>query len=184
MILLASAGSESICLFGSPLCLHPSMWHLINFILFAILIVWAFPKILRMLGGHPADKHIALKKEMEDAAALREEMEQRFLEYEERLKSIDEQVAKVVSDAKEEAEIEKARLIEEARQTAVRIKEDAQAIADTEIARAKQELLEQTVALAARAAEDAIRAQITDDDDDRLAEEFIDKLDEEVSGEA
>lgn len=176
LLLLAEAGAEEICLFNSPLCLHPAMWHLINFILFAALIIWAFPKVLRSLNAHPAQKHAELKKELEASAKLRSEMEQKFLEYEERLKSIDEQVARVVDEAREEAQSEKERLIKEAEETAVRMKEDAKAIADQEVERAKRELTEETMALAARAAEDALRNQITDDDHNRLAEEFIDKL--------
>ena len=98
-LLLASAAAESSNIVWG---LHRTVWHLINFVIFAGFLVFL---LRRPLGAYLAERKIRITKEMEEAKKFRTEMEQKFLVYEERLKSIDEQVQKVIDDTKAEAEV-------------------------------------------------------------------------------
>ena len=168
-LFLASGGVEPI--WG----VHPVVWHLINFTIFATILAIGLKKgLLPMLQS----ERKTLETDIEEASQLRSEMEGKFREYEERLKSIDAQVEKVLADAKVDAEAERERLIKEAKEMAGRMRQDAKAIAEQELQTARRLLLAETMALASEGAVTALRAEITDDDQARLAEEFIRRVGE------
>lgn len=170
LLLANSEGAEVV--WGLP----REAWHLLNFIVFAGIVGWA---LVRSLKPMLAERSKNIRKEIEEAQALRTEMTEKFRDYETRLATIDAQMETMVSEARTEAEAERKRIVDDAKKTAERMKSDARQIADQEVERARHELLNETLALARNAAADAIQKHVTADDQKRLAEEFLDHVGDE-----
>ncbi len=90
-----------------------------------------------------------------------------------RLAHLSEEASEIVALARRQAQAEGARMQQRAHETAARIREEAQRVADMEIARARQALREEAAALATSLAADLLRERIRPEDDQRLLSEFV-----------
>lgn len=150
------------------------VWHVINFAIFAAIVYWGAKKLV--VDGAQA-KRDRIRKEIEEATKLRDEMRTKFQEYDSRMQNIDARMNELLQDARTQAEAEKARILGEAEAAAKRMREEAKVIADQEIARAKHELQEEQIARAAELAEQVLRANVNKDDQARLSQEFLTRID-------
>ena len=156
-------------MWGLPL----GVWHAINFVLLFGAIFW-FTR--RALVASVRAKRDATAKNIEEATRLRDEMRKKFEDYDERMRNIDERMTSIVAEAKTESEAEMAKMVAEAGVVGNRIREDAKLIADQEIARAKRELQDEQIARASELAEQILKANITKEDQARLADEFMNRV--------
>lgn len=160
---------------GSPVWGVPSgIWHAINFV---ILFGGIFFLVRKGLVAAARRKRDETARGIEEATKLREEMRKKFEDYDARMRNIDVQMSTLVSDAKSDAEKERQRLVDDATALGGRMREDAKQIADQEIARARRELQDEQIARAAELAEQILRANVTKDDQARLADEFMKRVD-------
>lgn len=150
------------------------IWHAINFLLLFGGIFFLARKGLIAAARRKRDE---TAKGIEEATKLREEMRKKFEDYDARMRNIDQQMSTLVSDAKADAESERQKLVADATALAGRMREDAKQIADQEIARARRELQEEQIARAAELAEQILKANVTKDDQARLADEFMKRVD-------
>lgn len=164
-------------MWGLPL----GVWHAINFVVLFGAIFWFTRKALVVAVRNKRD---ATAKNIEEATRLREEMRKKFEDYDSRMKNIDERMTSIVSEAKTESEAEMKKMVAEAGVVAARIREDAKLIADQEIARAKRELQDEQIARASELAEQILKANITKEDQARLADEFMSRVGKEKEGRA
>ena len=164
-------------LWGLPV----GVWHAINFVILFGAIFWFTRRALVVAVRNKRD---ATAKSIEEATKLRDEMRKKFEDYDARMKNIDERMASIVSEAKTESEAEMAKMVTEAGVVGNRIREDARLIADQEIARAKRELQDEQIARAAELAEQILKANITKEDQARLADEFMSRVGKEKEGRA
>lgn len=153
-------------MWGLPL----GVWHALNFVILFGAIFW-FTR--RALVASVRAKRDATAKNIEEATRLRDEMRKKFEDYDARMRNIDERMTSIVTEAKTESEAEMAKMVAEAGVVGNRIREDAKLIADQEIARAKRELQDEQIARAAELAEQILKANITKEDQARLADEFM-----------
>jgi F-type H+-transporting ATPase subunit b len=93
-----------------------------------------------------------------------------------RLKQVESETVKLVKSFEEEGLAEKQRILEDAREYAQKIKEDAKRIADSEIKRTKEELKIATIRMSQDLAVKLVAQEITDADEDKLNEGFIKSL--------
>ena len=174
LALLQEGANEAQSLFGPTVWGLPAfVWHAINLL---ILIGGGWWLLRKPLANAVKGRREGIARSIEDSARLRDEMRAKFEEYDARMKNIDARMGELVGDAKREAELERSRTIEEAKKLAARIREDAKLVADQEIARAKRELQDEQIALAADLAEKLLQTNVTKDDQARLATEFLGKL--------
>jgi len=172
-----AAAGKPVDVWGTPVWGIPSVvWHALNLIILVVIIGWGAKAVIR--AGMKSRRE-GLMKGITDAAALRDEMRAKFNEYDQRMRTIDQRITTIVSDARAEAEVEKAKLIADATQLATRLREDAKQIADQEIARAKRELQDEQIARAAELAETILEKTVNKDDQQRIAGEFLGKIDGE-----
>ena len=176
LALLQEAGAEAAAgdvwgpkVWGLPMF----VWHAINLL---ILIAGGWWLLRKPLANAVKARREGIARSIEDSARLRDEMRAKFEEYDARMKNIDARMGDLVGDAKREAELERARTVDEAKKLASRIRDDAKIVADQEIARAKRELQDEQIALAADLAEKLLQTSVTKDDQSRLATEFLGKL--------
>jgi F-type H+-transporting ATPase subunit b len=129
-----------------------------------------------------ATRRDEIKGEVEAAAALRAEVEERHSRFQRKLADLDEDLDEIRAVARDRAEAEKRRILEEARAAADRIRSDARDAVDQELRRAREELRKEASDLSIELAGGLLRSQVSDADRERLVDEFIAEVERPGSG--
>ncbi|MBX6422676.1 F0F1 ATP synthase subunit B [Thermosulfurimonas sp. F29] len=149
------------------------IWWLVNFLLLvAILYKFGKDPIVNMFRS----RREAILNEYEDLMAKKREAEQRYAELQEKLKGLEAEAQRLLESFREQGEHEAQRIVEEARKNAERIKQQAELYIQQELARARAELQREVAELAVKMAEEILRKNITEEDQRRLFEEFVEKI--------
>ena len=143
--------------------------------------------VLWFLARKPIQAFFAARREeisseVEAAATLKSEAEERHARFQRKLAELDGELDEIRRTARDRAEAEKERILEEARVAADRIRTDARAAVDQELRRARDELRREASDLSIELAGDLLRNQVNDGDRDRLMDEFIGKVEQAGSG--
>lgn len=150
---------------------------LYRFINFGLLVIILFVVLKRVPVKEFFSARIdGIKKELEELKAQRQASEQKARELESKLKAFEGERKEILAQYKAEGLAEKERILKEARDRARQILEQAEMSIQYEMQTAKEKLKQDVVALAAQRAEEIIAREMTDKDQDRLVNEFIDKL--------
>ena len=143
---------------------------LINFIIYAFIIVkFAFPLVRDFLKTRREE----VVTKLAQASAKKQAAEALVREYRSKLAGLAKEVQSLQAALREEGEREKSRLVSEALATAVKIKEDANFLADQEIKTARQKLREEMADEAEATARQLIERNISAADQTRLADDFV-----------
>lgn len=146
---------------------------LINFCIFAF--------IMYRLAGQPLmdavrTRHLKVKKDLDEAAELRQAAAAKLKEYESRLAAVDAEVSALINQLRADAEAEKTQLIANAETEAERIRRDAESQIATEMLRIRRELRREVVEAAIATARKVIAENTTAEDQKRLAEQYLREL--------
>ena len=171
---LASEGGEASHHVDTAAQLKDFMWRIIDFAALALLILWVLKKA--NLRGALADRRAAVEKSLREAVAARENAEKKLAEYSGRLAEANKEIDGIYASIKHEGEVEKTRIIAEAREMAVKIREQAVLSANQEVAKARTQLREEAVRLAVQLAEQTLKDNINKEDQDRLVGEYLTKV--------
>jgi F-type H+-transporting ATPase subunit b len=171
---LASEGSEASHHADNAAQLKDFMWRVIDFAVLALLILWVLKKA--NLRGALADRRAAVEKSLKEAVAARENAEKKFAEYSSRLAEANREIDGIYASIKHEGEMEKTRIIAEAREMAVKICEQAVLTANQEVVKARTQLREEAVRLAVQLAEQKLKDNMSKEDQDRLVGEYLTKV--------
>lgn len=144
-----------------------------NFVAFLVILVLLLKKPAASFFAKRADD-IAEKLSQMDRA--REEAEAKIREYGEKIDEIMSTRDEVFSKARKEAEYERERILLNARKTAERIMADADSSITLEMERARQKMVEEAGKEIAQMAENIIKEAISGNDQERLADEYIEML--------
>jgi F-type H+-transporting ATPase subunit b len=147
--------------------------QLLNFgVLLAILIKFGGGAINKAL----ASRHTQLKAELAAAAAARSQAEARVRKQEDRLAGLEREIAAMRVGIKQEAEVEKARLIAAAEERARRIREETTFVIEQQVKEAQDLLRRDVAASALRIAEEILRRAIDANDQRRMLDGFVDDV--------
>jgi len=175
-VLLVLIGFLPGCALIERVTHNPWLSFAFNVVNFAILVSLLVKFLSKPLGTFLKRRQAEVKKALEEAERARSEAEKKAKEYEARLARMDEEIQGIHQALREEGEREKARLIREAEQMAEKIREQAQVTARQEIRAAQRVLREEMADLAVRLAEEIVKRGITEADQKRLVEEYIDQM--------
>ena len=150
------------------------MWRCIDFAALVAIVVWAFKKA--DVKGNLAARRENIEKTLQEAIAAKEAAEKKFAEYSQRLDAANKEIEVISANMKREGELEKERIIAEAKEAAARIKAQAEAAAEQEVLKAKDELRAEAARLAVELAEQKIKQNIAKGDQDKLVGEYISKV--------
>lgn len=154
-------------------------WTVVNLLLlFGVL--WYFGR--KPLVAWFAERRDRIQGEVEAAADLRREAEERHARWERKLGELETELEEIRGSVRARAETERERILADARSAAERIRADAEVSIDQELRRAREELRREAADLSVELAADLLRGQITDTDRDRLIEEFVSKIEQPSSG--
>ena len=159
----------------------PSMaiegFYLIDFLIFAGILVVALRK---PIAGFIAQRRETLTSEIAEAQKLRQEAEAKLADYSTRLASLEDEIAKVMSDARQSAENERNRILADANATAERMTKDAEMRIQQASRRLEHELRLRMVELSVEMAEGMITTKVDDRVRRRHVTEYITSLESEV----
>lgn len=164
----ASEGGASLIEINRSLVIQ-----LVNFlILLAVLTKLLYRPLMAALAGRTA----AIKAQLAEAQAAREDAQRQLAGLEERLRAAQAEAQAVRDRALREAAEVRERLTAEARREAARLVETAQAQITQEVRRARTELRAEVGALATQVAERLIRKSLTDDDHQRIVRDALARI--------
>jgi F-type H+-transporting ATPase subunit b len=143
---------------------------LINFLIYAFIIVkFAVPLIRDFLKTRREE----VVAKIAQASAKKQAAEALVRDYRSKLAGLVKEIQSLQAALLEEGEREKSRLVSEALATAVRIKKDANFLADQEVKTARQKLREEMADEAEATARQLIERNITAADQSRLVDDFV-----------
>ena len=149
------------------------LYPAINFVLLLAVLFYFARKPIQAYFG---DRRAAIRKELDDAAAMKRRAEEHFAQWNRRIVDLDRELAEIRAGAQERAEAERASLLADARAAADRIRADATTAVDHELRRARAGLREEASQLAIELAAGILREKVTAQDRDRLIDEFIERV--------
>ncbi|MBI2341016.1 MAG: ATP synthase F0 subunit B [Deltaproteobacteria bacterium] len=145
----------------------------INFLILIAVLFFLLRKPVKEFFKH---RSATLKGEVEEAKKLNSEARKQHEEISHRLKKVEQETQGLVDSFKKDGEMERGKLLEQARVYAEKIREDAKKIAENEVKKAREDLKEMTVELARNLAQKSIEREMTDADSDRLTKNYVERL--------
>jgi F-type H+-transporting ATPase subunit b len=153
----------------------PLLFSVINLAIFLwVLARYVLPPVREWV--HHRRSHVV--QALEEAAAAKAEALRLREEWEERLAQFNRAVEEMQAQARQDAERERARILEAAHKTAETIRRDAELAAAYELRRAQELVRADLVRQAVRLAEEAARTQLTPDDQQRFVSEFLEQVEQ------
>ena len=169
-----AAGGEGHHVDGGVL-LKDFLYRCFNFALTLGLLLYFVTKPLRKgLAG----RREGIEKALADAEQARQDAEARFAEYDRKLAKAAGEVEAIYAEIRREGELESQKIVANAQEMAEKIKTEARRSAAHEVARARVELQREAAQMAVAIAEDLLKKSFTSQDQDRLVNEYMQKVGE------
>lgn len=151
------------------------IWRLFNFaVTVGILVYFVSKPIKNGLAG----RRDGIAKALKEAEEAQAGAEAKFAEYDAKLNKAEAEIEVIAADLKREGELERERIIAQAKESAEKIRAEAEKSAGFEIARAKAELKAEATRLAVELAEGLLKKNFSDKDQTRLLDEYMKKVGE------
>ncbi len=148
----------------------PFVLMVLNFLILMGILVWKGGPVVSKLAR---DRHDEIKIALDEAAKLRKQAADKLAEYEARLKDADLEIKKLVEGMREDAESDKARILENAAKQAAQLQKEAEQRIAAEIELARASLTREVTAAATSATEKLLREQMMPADQQKLVATFI-----------
>ena len=168
----SSGGGHEV---DSGVVLKDFLWRCLNFAILFGALAYIVSKPVR--NGLAARRE-GVEKALADAENARREAEARFAEYDVKLSRAAAEIAEIASGIRREGEVERDRILANAREMAEKIKIEAERAAENEVVRARTELRREAARLAIGLAEELLKKNFTGEDHDRLVNEYMQKVGE------
>jgi len=154
-------------------------------------VIYAIINFVILAGGlfyllrKPAKEYFAsrsalIKTTMDQAGQLKSQAEKKYSEYEKRMKTVDGDMKSLVDQLKTDGELERQKIVEQAQRQAEILKDTSGKILNQELRKAKEDLKREATTLASEMAEKMVRENITAQDQKRIVEQYLQKM-EKVS---
>jgi F0F1-type ATP synthase membrane subunit b/b' len=115
----------------------------------------------------------AIAKDIEEAARMKEEAEERAKKYQAKLELLEEEVAAAREALVRSGEAERDRIVKDAEAKAERMRKDAEFLVEQELKQIRLDLWRDAVDAACLAAEELLKKRVTPADQERLAEDYL-----------
>ncbi len=166
---LGASGGEG----GSKGWVSTDTFRVMNFAVLAIVLVY----LLRKPLSQALNSRIkVIKDELEDLEARKNEAEKKLAEYNEKLAQLEKEAEKILEDYIKQGHEAKQRILKEAEASAEKLKSQARRNIEHEFEQAKLKLQEEIFETSLEKAEEIIKNKISEDDQDRIVEEYLKKV--------
>jgi len=147
--------------------------RVVNFVLLALLLIKFAAK---PLGDSLSQRRQKVRDEIEGLEARRQEAEKAYQDLVAKLAGIEKDIQEIVDRAVTQAEKERARIIEAAEKSAADIARQAEMTVQKELLDAKRLLRDEVADRAAAMAEEIIKSSLTPDDQVRIVDQYLSKV--------
>jgi F-type H+-transporting ATPase subunit b len=160
----------------SPMTLF---WQAVNLaILIAVLVHFARKPVQDFFRG----RRDQVRTDLDSAAGVLADAEHRLADWQARADRLEAEIAQIKETARRRAETERQHILADAEASASRIRGDATAAVEQELARARAELRAEAATLATRLAGDLLRRNLGEADQRKLVEEFVARVESSGAG--
>jgi len=148
-------------------------WRILNFtILAAVIYKFSAKAIVNFFVGDRA----SIKNSLDEAVTAKEEAQKKLAEHSARLDKATAEIQGIADMIKEQGLAEKEKIIEEAKRTAEKLKEDSEARIDQEFKRALHQLRKEATELSVTMAEEILEKNIEAKDHESMVNDFLDRM--------
>jgi F-type H+-transporting ATPase subunit b len=166
---LGSSGGEG----GTKHWVSTDTFRVINFAVLAIVLVFILRK---PLSQALASRITGIKEQLQDLEARKAEAEKKLAEYNDKLAQLEKEAEKIIDDYIKQGNEAKARILAEAESSAEKLRAQAHRNIEHEFEQAKQKLQEEIFASSLQKAEEIIKGKFSDEDQDRIVDEYLKKV--------
>jgi F-type H+-transporting ATPase subunit b len=153
------------------------IWDFVyRFLNFAALVAILYFVLRKPVKQFFNDRRENIAKTLEDFEEKKSEAEARFQELESKLAALSQERERIMAEYIKEGEEEKEKIIANANEMADRIQKQAEVTIEQEVKSAKTELRQEIAEMSAAMAEELIKENIDQDDQQRLVAEYLDKV--------
>jgi F-type H+-transporting ATPase subunit b len=149
------------------------IYRIINFGVLAAALIFLLRK---PIANGLKSRREGIKDQLDDLERQKQEAERQLAEYKEKLGRLDQVVEKIVAEYIQQGEAAKAKILEEAKAGAEKLREQAKKNIEHEFQSAKQQLKAEMAEQAVAVAEEIIKKQINDEDQDHIINEYLTKV--------
>jgi F-type H+-transporting ATPase subunit b len=147
--------------------------RVMNFAVLAIALFFLLRKpVAQALSGRIKE----IQDQLNELEAKKKEAEKSLVEYDKKLSQLEKESETIIAGYKRQGEEAKARILKEAESAAVKLEDQAKHTIEHEFKIAKLKLQEDILEEALKKAEEIVKGSITSDDQDRLVDEYLDKV--------
>ncbi|MFB3926443.1 MAG: hypothetical protein ACE14T_10355 [Syntrophales bacterium] len=148
-------------------------WRILNFAVLAFLL---YKMTWRKIKDFFVGRREGIKIALEQAVAAKEEAEKKFKEYSDRLAKATEEIAGISEMIKAQGQVEKEKIIENAKIAASKMKEDAKARMEQDLAAASSRLRAEAAELSVKLAEETLKRKVEKKDHEQMVKDFLDRM--------
>lgn len=148
-------------------------YRVMNFAVLAIALFFLLKKPVSQFLG---DRIQSIQEQLEDLEAKKAEAEKKLAQYEEKLATLSSESEKIISQYKQQGIALRDKILAEAASAAEKLEEQARRTIDHEFKQARQQLEQEVFEKAIAKAEEKLKKGITDQDQDKLVDEYLTKV--------
>lgn len=159
----------------SGVLLKDFLYRCFNFaVTFGLLAYFVTKPIRKGLSGRKE----GIEKALAEAKTAQEKAEAKFAEYDDKLTKASAEIDDIYAAIRREGELERERILANAREMALKIEDEAKKSAALEIAKARVELQREASDMALKLAEELLKKNFNNNDQNRLVDEYMKKVGE------
>jgi len=143
---------------------------------FTVLAVGLFLLLRKPVSKALGDRIQGIKDQLSELEAKKAEAEKELARYNEKFQQLDKEAETLIAQYIEQGHEAKARILKEAEAAAEKLEEQARRSIEHEFKKAKERLQEEVLEKAMAKAEKMIKDRISDDDQERLVDEYLEKV--------
>jgi F-type H+-transporting ATPase subunit b len=148
-------------------------YRVMNFTVLVVGLYWLLRKpVAQALNGRIQK----IAGELEDLETRKKAVEKELAEYDQRLATLDKEAERIIEEYQRQGQEAKARILKEAEAAAEKLKEQARKNIEHEFKQARLALQQNVAEKALARAEQLIAEKISSEDQDRLVDEYLDKV--------
>jgi F-type H+-transporting ATPase subunit b len=149
------------------------IWRTMNFVVLAGVLIFLLKK---PVAKGLASRRQGIKEELDDLESRKSAAQKELQQYQDKLNQLDKEIEKIVADYIKEGEAAKTKIIEDARASAEKLQQQAKKNMEHEFEKAKRALKAEMADQAVAMAEELIKTNIKDEDQERIVSEYLEKV--------
>jgi F-type H+-transporting ATPase subunit b len=166
---LGASGGEG----GSKGWVATDTWRVTNFV---VLLVALFFILRKPISQALTSRIKNIREQLESLEVQKAEAEKQLAQYNEKLSQLESEAEKIVEGYIKQGNEAKVKILKEAEATAEKLQVQARRNIEHEFGKARQELQREVVEKSLVKAEETLKKAITDQDQDKLVDEYLDKV--------